>query len=176
MLVIFNLGCSGAILIGVPTLAKLDLGAGAQGAGILLGSLGAGAFVGALAMVALPGVPRPGRLACLAIGVIGLGLVGAGTASSLWVAAAWLAISGLGSSSGAVALLTLVQTHTPAETRGRVMALWTLGLSGLTPASYAVSGALSDVLGARGVLIGGGACVLAAAAFGASWRSMRQAG
>jgi hypothetical protein len=55
------------------------------------------------------------------------------------------------------------------------MALFTLGLMGLTPLSYAVGGVLGDAAGSRGILVLGGACVSAAAVIGLSSRSMRNA-
>jgi MFS family permease len=120
-------------------------------------------------------VRHPGRFAVATIVGIGLGLIGAGLAPSLLAAAACLALSGLGVSTTAVTVLTLVQTRAPAEVRGRVMALFTLGMTGLTPLSYALAGLIGDAVGPRGVLLLGGACVLASAAIGLSCRSMRSA-
>jgi len=137
MLVIFNVGYSGATYVGLPALARLEFGAGAQGVGLLLGSLGAGALLGAVTMLLISSIPRVGRFACLAIATVGLGLVGAGMASSLWTVATYLAVAGLGISCAAVALLTIVQVHAPVEMRGRVLALWSLAFTGLTPVSYA---------------------------------------
>ena len=102
MLAIFNVGYSGATYVGLPALARLELGAGAQGVGLLLGSLGAGALVGAVTMLLISSIPRVGCFACLAIATVGLGLVGAGMAHSLWTVAACLAVAGLGISCAAV--------------------------------------------------------------------------
>ncbi len=96
MLVIFNVGYSGATYVGLPALARLELGAGAQGVGLLLGSLGAGALVGAVTMLLVSSIPRVGCFACLAIATVGLGLVGAGMAHSLWTVATCLARGGPG--------------------------------------------------------------------------------
>ena len=119
-------------------------------------------------------VPRVGQFACLAIATVGLGLVGAGTAHSLWTVAACLTVAGVGISSAAVALLTIIQMHAPVETRGRVLALWSLAFTGLTPVSYALGGLVGERLGAHGILVLGGVCVLGAAVFGLLSRPMRQ--
>jgi MFS family permease len=174
MLVIFNVGYSGATYVGLPALARLELGAGAQGVGLLLGSLGAGALVGAVTMLLISSIPRVGWFACLAIATVGLGLVGAGMAHSLWTVATCLAVAGLGISCAAVALLTIVQVHAPVETRGRVLALWSLAFTGLTPLSYALAGLVGERLGAHGIILLGGVCVLGAAGFGLLSRPMRQ--
>jgi MFS family permease len=173
MVAVFNLGYAGATLVGVPTLARLVLATDNQGIGLLLGAIGAGALVGALSTGVRTKVTHLGRFACGAIGGVGVGLVGAGLAPSAGVAAICLAVSGLGISSAAVALLTIVQTHTPPEVRGRVMAVFSLALTSLTPISYAAAGALGDAVGPRGVLIAGGVCVLAASVIGLTCRAMR---
>jgi MFS family permease len=174
MLVIFNVGYSGATFVGLPTLAKLEFGLGPQGVGLLLGSLGAGALVGAITMALVRGIPRLGRFACFGIALVGLGLIGAGLAQALLTAAACLVVAGVGISCAVVALLTIVQTHTPPDVRGRVQALWSLAFTGLTPASYALGGLLGERFGSHGLLVLGGLGVLSAAAFGLASPAMRR--
>src|SRR5260370_29300502 len=105
---------------------------------------------------------------------VGLALVRSGMAHSLWTVATCLAVAGLGISCAAVALLTIVQVHAPVETRGRVLALWSLAFTGLTPLSYALAGLVGERLGAHGIILLGGVCVLGAAGFGLLSRPMRQ--
>jgi MFS family permease len=175
VLAVFNLGYAGATLVGLPTLAKLELGADDRGAGLLLGAVGVGALAGVLGVGALPGVGRLGLVAGLAVVLVGAGLIGAGLAPSLSCAAAAMTVSGAGISSAAVALKTLVQTRAPAGARGRVMALFSLSLAGLTPLSYGLGGLVGDAVGPRAILLLGGACVVFAGALALAVRPMRDA-
>ena len=139
---------------------------------MLLGSLGAGALVGAVGMLALS-VRRIGLLGCLAVIGIGIGLLSAATLDSLLGIAAALVVGGIGISCAGVALLTIIQIHAPAEQRGRVTALWSLAFTGVTPISYAVAGVVGQQLGARGVITLGAGCVLVAGMAGLLSRPLR---
>ena len=55
----------------LPAFVKQDLQAGVQDLGLVTSALGAGAVLGALALVAAPEVRRPGRLAIAAIVING---------------------------------------------------------------------------------------------------------
>ena len=158
---VYNFGNAAATFVGLPTLAKLELGAGDQGVGILYGALGAGALVGALATGLVAGIPRQGVVGAITNFGGGLPLVAAALMPSIWTAVPLLVVAGAFQSAGGVIFLTLVQTRTAPEVRGRVMALLSLSLFGLTPLAYGVGGLLGDVLGPRGILAaGGGAIVL----------------
>jgi len=64
---------------------------------------------------------------------------------------------------------TLVQRIVPDEMRGRVMAIWTMMLSGLAPFGSLLVGVLAQHFTARRTFAAGGmACVMGAMAFGFS--------
>ena len=159
---VFSLGFAGATQVGVPALAKLELGAGDPGIGVLFGASGAGALLGALAIGALPRVPRQGLVASVALLSMGLGLVAGAPAPTLTAAAAGLFAAGVARAFTAVTFLTLVQSQAPAEARGRVMALFMLGVSGLAPLSLSLGGLLAEAFGSRGVFVAGGAAIAVA--------------
>src|SRR5439155_1654048 len=80
-----------------------------------------------------PNLPRPGLTFSLAVIGSGLSLAIVGLAPALWIAAVWLAVSGVLFGICPVIGWTLVQTRAPAPVRSRVVALITLGITGLQP-------------------------------------------
>jgi hypothetical protein len=172
---IFSLGWGGAVLVGLPALATLALDAGSAGVGVLLGAAGVGAAAGAVAMGSLPRLPRPGLVGGAVLLGLGLSLVLVGAAPSVAVAVPVLVAGGLLRAAAANAYITLVQGRAPAATRGRVMALFWLGVNGLAPLSLAAGGAVGAVLGPRVLLAVGGAVVALAGAYSLSQRAFREA-
>jgi len=159
MAAVYNVGAAGATFVGLPSLAKLALGAGDEGVGILFAALGGGALLGIAVTGSLARLARQGVVGCATNFGMGLALMLTALAPSLWTAVACLFAAGAFQSAGGVIFLTLVQTRAPAEVRGRVMALLSLGLFGLTPLAYGLGGLLGDTLGPRGILLAGGAIV-----------------
>jgi MFS family permease len=156
---VYNLGNSGATLVGIPSLAKLALDAGDQGIGILFGALGAGALIGIGLTRQIASLPRQGIVAAATDIAMGIAVVLTGLAPTLWVALPCLVIAGVFGSAGGVIFLSLAQTRCPPEARGRVMSLMAMSLFGLTPLAYGFGGLLGDALGPRGILVVGGAIV-----------------
>jgi MFS family permease len=156
---VYNFGASGASLVGLPSLAKLTLDAGDQGVGILFGAMGGGALIGIGLMSYVARLPRQGIVGAATNIGIWVALSLAGLAPSLWAAVPFLVVSGAFQSAGGVIFLTMVQTRTPTEVRGRVMSLLSLSLFGLTPLAYGLGGMLGDVLGPRGILLAGAGIV-----------------
>jgi predicted MFS family arabinose efflux permease len=156
---VYTLGSMGATLVGLPALAKLALGAGDPGVGLLLGAWGAGAVLGAFATDAVAARPRQGVVGGLLCLGVGAGLALTGLAPALWVAVPALALAGALQTAAVVVFLTLVQTRPPPAVRGRVLSLYMLGVFGLTPLSFVLAGVGADALGPRAVLVVGGALV-----------------
>ena len=155
----YSLGFFGTVGVGLPALAKLTFGAGDQGIGLLYGAIGAGALIGAFIIGTIPEVRRKGLLAALAILGVGLSMVLAGVAPSIWLAVPALACWGGLQSVIATTLVTLLQTRSAPEVRGRVMSLWSLGLALPAPFSQALAGFLGDALSPRGIILLGGAFI-----------------
>ena len=157
---VYNLGAAGATFVGLPSLAKLTLDAGDEGVGILYAAVGGGALLGVLVTGSLARIRRQAVVGAFTNFGMGLALIAAAFAPSVWVAVPLLVVSGAFQSAGGVIFLTLVQTRTAPEVRGRVIALLSFSLFGLTPLAYGLGGLLGDVLGPRGILIAGGAVII----------------
>jgi MFS family permease len=171
---IYNLGFSGATLVGLPTLAKLELDGGDQGVGILFGALGAGALIGIGLTGHVARLPRQGIAGAATDLAMGAALALTGLAPSLWAAVPFLVVAGAFGSAGGVIFMTLSQMRCAPEVRGRVMALLSLSLFGLTPLAYAFGGLLGDALGPRGIMVIGGGIVALAGVMMLMQRSMRE--
>ena len=156
---IYNFGAAAATFVALPSLAKLTLDAGDEGVGILYAALGGGALLGVLATGSRARLPRQAVVGSLTNLGMGLALAGGALAPSLWTAVPFLAVAGAFQSAGGVIFLTLVQMRAAPHVRGRVMALLSLSLFGLTPLAYGIGGLLGDAVGPRGILAGGGAVV-----------------
>jgi MFS family permease len=171
---VYNLGASGATLVGLPTLAKLALDSGDQGVGILFGALGGGALAGIALTSFIARLPRQGIVAGLTDVAMGAAVMAAGLAPSLWVAVPFLVVAGAFGAAGGVIFLTLAQARCPAEIRGRVMALLSLSLFGLTPLAYGFGGLLGDALGPRGIMLAGGGIIVLCGLMVLTMRPMRE--
>ncbi|MGH7697725.1 MAG: MFS transporter [Candidatus Dormibacteria bacterium] len=148
------------------------LHAGATGLGILTSALGVGALVGALGVAYLG---RPSfRALLLGCAVFGLFLALAGQSPSLPLAALLLAGAGLGMIVFSAMCNSVIQTHTPARLRGRVMALYIWVFLGSTPIGSPLFGAIEQAWGSRLSLLLAGAVALLAALVAAVWRSRHQ--
>jgi MFS family permease len=172
---VYSLGYQGANLVGVPTLAKLTLDAGDAGVGFLYGAGGAGALLAALGMGLVPRVPRLGLLAALTLGGTGVGLALVGVTANLHEAALALFLASAVRAVFPIAYLTLIQTHSPAEARGRVMAIVLLGVVGLEPLSLSIGGLLGAIVGGRGIFLASGIVIALAGAVALANRSFREA-
>jgi hypothetical protein len=141
--------------------------------GLLFGALGVGALAGAVAVGAAPAVPRPGLAFSLGVIGSGLSLAMAGLAPTLWGAAVWLVVSGALFGVCPVIGWTLVQTRAPAPVRGRIVALITLGITGLQPLSLALAGVAGDALGPRILFVAGGGAAIVSGLYGLARKPLR---
>lgn len=140
----------------LPFMVKHELhGSGTQ-LGIVLGAGGLGSLACALVM-SRSGLPS--RSIAFIYGVWALATVavaGYGLATAMWqLMLASLAFNLL-ETAGTIVWATLKQRHVPGHLLGRVSSLDWLVSIGLLPLSFALTGPLSAVLGARATLIGAG--------------------
>jgi MFS family permease len=69
---------------------------------------------------------------------------------------------------------TLVQTMTPDELRGRVMAVYTMTFMGMAPLGALLAGALASRIGTPATLaVSGVTCIAAACYFATRWPGLR---
>jgi len=173
--VVYSLGYQGANLVGVPTLAKLTLGAGDAGVGLLYGAGGLGALLAALGVGLVARIPRLGRLASLTLLGTGISLALVGATTTIQEAAVVLFLATGIRAICAISYLTLVQTQAPVEARGRVMGLFMLGVVGLEPLSLSVGGLLGAAVGGRGIFLVCGAAIAVAGVLATANRTFRAA-
>jgi MFS family permease len=150
----------------LPLLARGPLDGGAGTYGLLTSAMGVGAIVGGLVVA---GRGRTGlRPLTVAAAMFGVAILATAAAPS--VATALVALTIVGATSVtflAVGNTTLQLTSEP-RFRGRVMALWAVAFLGSTPVGAPISGAVSEHLSPRGGLVIGGVACLVAAAMGAA--------
>lgn len=135
----------GPILVGIPVLADQRLPEGATAFGLLLSAYAGGNLLGYLVSGSLPR-PDGAKLRLILIALFaGFGIVigSLGVINLTWIDFGLLFLLGLGNGVFAVLLMTWIQSRTPREMLGRMMALLMLSSTGLAPISQAISGVLS---------------------------------
>jgi MFS family permease len=154
----------------IPLLAKNEFKVGADGFGILMAALGAGSLCGALHLAFRKDRPK-GRtiiLTSLMLGSVEVALaMAASVPLSVVVALLLLPFMGYAMSSTGAMANTLVQTASPEEMRGRVMAAYMALSAGAAPAGAFLIGAIANSFGTpASILFGGCATVVCALAIG----------
>jgi MFS family permease len=160
---LFLLFTFGPFEVLLPYIIRNDLGGDAATFGTVLAAGGAGSFFGAL-VIGRTGLPRRHVTFMWAAWCVGDVLfIGLALAAAAWQMCA-IAFIAFGLSTGAMVVWnTLMNTLVPPELLGRVSSLdWFVSI-GLTPLSFAITGPVAQLLGARETL--GIASALGAATF-----------
>jgi MFS family permease len=147
----------------MPAIADRVLGRGVHGVGLLMGATGMGALLGALTLAAKEGVRGLERWVRRAAVLFGASLVAFSFSRSFWLSFALLVPTGYGFMVQLAASNTLIQSMSPDAMRGRVMAVYSMMLMGMTPFGALLAGALASRIGPAPTLRLGGACTLAGA-------------
>ncbi len=151
----------------MPVYTREMLHGGPKEFGLLMGASGVGAILGSLVLATLGNLRTLGDWVGLAAAGFGGSLVLLSFSHSFWVSLGVMLIIGFTMVTQLDASNTLVQRIVPDEMRGRVMAIWTMMLSGLAPFGSLLVGALAQRFTARKTFAAGGmACVMGAMAFG----------
>jgi MFS family permease len=120
-------------------------------AGILGGAFGAGAMIATL-VVARRRTVDDGPVAATVIAMVIAGVAFAMAPNATVAVVALFAMGTCFSAANALAT-TSVQLHTPPETRGRVMALWSVAFLGVRPFASLADGALATIVGLRAAAV-----------------------
>lgn len=145
----------------LPLLAKNVLHGSAISYGLIQAAFAAGSLLAALVTTTRRGRPTPMLVGVAAV-AFGVWETASCLATGYWSAAILLAGTGFTSIYFAQAANHRIQLGCDPGYRGRVLALYTLVLQGVTPVGALLIGALSEHFGARsGLWIGGSASVLA---------------
>ena len=148
----------------MPIFAGDILDSGPNGMGLLMGSAGAGAVVGALLMARHQGTEQLGRVMAFAFIRFGLGLTLFSLSHNFWLSMLVLPLVGSGIMVPMAATNTLLQTLSPDHLRGRIMSLFFIMFMGAPPLSSLLAGFLAPIIGAPLTVGGtGGLCLLVAA-------------
>ncbi|HKV43572.1 MAG TPA: MFS transporter, partial [bacterium] len=146
--------------------------------GLLMSAQGAGALVGAITVASLAYLgPRPAVLFGGALALT-LSSIVLSTVRHFAPAAVVLGIAGASMVMFTATVNTTLQLNTPDRLRGRVMAVYSLMMGGMTPVGSLVTGALAEIWGAPGAFGVGGTVGLVALAGVFRWhrRTAREGG
>jgi len=136
----------------MPFYAKHVLHVGPGGLGAIMAVSGAGAFLGAIFLLALPRRARIGWImTALVLIALTLSLLAWSRRLALPVAAAAILSFGISSSLGVTSIM--VQESVPDVLRGRVMSLYSLAFTGVAPFAALAIARLADVFGMRRELL-----------------------
>ena len=151
------------------------LGGGAGAFGALEATVGAGFFIGSLALVALASRVRKGRVMIAGLAVMGLCLALVATTGSVVGAAVPLAIFGIANAVVLIAVDTYLQQVVPNGMRGRILGTRFTLTQGTYAVSVLVGGALAGVIDVRILFVVVGAIVAASGLVGLLTREVRDA-
>ena len=153
----------------MPVYAREVLHGGPKEFGLLMGASGVGAILGSLILATFANVRTLGDWVALAAAGFGASLVLLSFSHSIGLSLGVMLLIGFTMVTQLDASNTLVQRIVPDEMRGRVMAIWTMMLTGLAPFGSLLVGVLAQHFTARRTFAAGGmACVMGAMAFGFS--------
>lgn len=150
----------------MPMFAAQVLHGGPHTLGFLMGAVGVGSLVSALAMVVRRSVRGLTKMIPIAAVAFGVGLIAFGLSRFFWLSMAMMLVTGFGMMQGLTASNTIVQTLVEEKMRGRVMSYYTMAFVGMAPFGSLLAGASAHVIGApRTVIVSGVACILGAVWF-----------
>ena len=157
LIVGIELMVEGPVIVGLPILANTKLAEGALALGVVLSAFAGGALFGAILAGTLPAPKRRfGPILVVLFALSGLLLMPFGFLNSMWIAAAVALVIGAAEGYAGIMFMSWLQARTPQRMMGRVMSLLMISAVGLSPISYAVSGALLK-LSLEWVFVGAGA-------------------
>ena len=146
----------GPVEVLVPYIVKNELGGGAGQLGLVFAAGGLGAVVAAILM-AQRGLPRRHMVVLYVSWALAtLAVAGFGFATELWHAMAAELVAGALGAVGMIVWMTLTHRLVPTELRGRIESVDWLVSVGLVPVSFALTGPVAAVLGARATLVAAG--------------------
>ena len=131
----------------VTIFARDILHVGPEGLGLLLSSVGAGAIVGTLVLVATGNVRRKGALMIASGALYAVGLLGFAVSTSFALSMVVLFLVGVADSGWGAMRNTIAQLATSDAYRGRVMSMITVTSRGLTNAGQIETGAIVAAVG-----------------------------
>ena len=153
----------------MPVYVREMLHGGPTEFGLLMGASGIGAVFGSIVLASFANVRTLGDWVAFAAAGFGVSLVLLSVSHSFGLSLLMMLLIGFTMVTLLDASNTLVQRIVPDDLRGRIMAIWTMMLSGLAPFGSLVVGFVAEHFTARRTFAAGGmACVMGAMSFGFS--------
>ena len=165
---------AGPFTVGLATLANVKFAGGAAAFGAMLSAMGGGLLVGTLIVGATHARFSFGKTILWLTTALGFGLTLLGLVPNVIWACVLMALIGMIAGYTQVLMATWLQTKSDPRMRGRVMSVVMLSAYGLTPLSYMLTGALTQISISFMFMVTGGLLLIALAlcAFGSSGRAL----
>jgi MFS family permease len=144
-----------------PVLAKRVYHVGPGLYGLLIAVFGTGAVLGAGLLGLIGGRWPKSRLVVFGVVLYATGLVLVGLTGIYAVGLVGLALCGVAFLISMATLNTTIQLQVAEQVRGRVLALWMMGITGAFPLGALLQGWLADQIGARATVLGAGVLMAA---------------
>ncbi len=165
---------AGPFTVGLASLANVKFAGGAAAFGAMLSSLGGGLLIGTLIVSATHSKYSFGKTILWLTTALGFGLTLLGLVPNVIWACVLMALIGMIAGYTQVLMASWLQTKSDPQLRGRVMSVVMLSAYGLTPLSYLLTGALTQIsvsvmFVVTGILL---LIALAVCAFGSSGRAL----
>ena len=153
----------------MPAVAVVTFKGGSELVGYFIGSVGFGAFIGALRLAARKNVRGLAQWIGIAGLIAGFATIGFSLSETVWLSMLCMAFVGFGLITAGASINTILQSIIDDHIRSRVMALYTASFIGAAPLGHLFSGSVAVHIGApRTFLMNGIACALAGLLF--VWR------
>jgi MFS family permease len=150
----------------MPVFARDVLHGGPLMLGILVGSIGAGALIGALFLASRKGIAGLGGIAAIGLALFGCCLIAFSFSRSIPLSLALLLLTGFCTMIVMISCNILIQDIVDEDKRGRVMSLFAMMAVGMFPFGSFVAGSLASHIGAPGtVMVGGVSCIIGSGLF-----------
>jgi MFS family permease len=165
---------AGPFTVGLASLANVKFAGGAAHFGAMLSAMGGGLLVGTLIVGATHARFSFGKTILWLTTALGFGLTLLGLVPNVIWACILMALIGMIAGYTQVLMATWLQTKSDPRMRGRVMSVVMLSAYGLTPLSYLLTGALTQISISFMFLVTGSLLLIALAlcAFGSSGRAL----
>jgi MFS family permease len=147
----------------LPIIVVRQLGGDARVLGYLTAASGLGALSGALFLASRKSVLGLGTITSVAAFTFGTGLILFGLSRTLWFSLPMMYLAGLGMMLQLASSNTILQTIVDENKRGRIMSLYAMAFTGMSPFGSLFGGFLADRIGASTTLMCGGAVCCAGA-------------
>lgn len=159
----------GSVAVLLPIYARDILAVGPWGLGFLRAGMGIGALVTALYLGWRPIRRKAGPIMFVTVGIFGLATIGLGFSKSLPLSILALVIMGASDMVSVYIREVLIQLWTPDHLRGRVTALYGLGIIASNELGGFRAGLVASLIGAVPATLAGGCCTVVVALLWSRW-------